>query len=97
MFSVVDDALASRFEIFNGLLDEAEIVFECGEQNIGDMQRPRFAEDRADRCLRIEQGLDVGIVFWSTFHTTGGTKGSNECILPLHIAGTLEEFNILRI
>ena len=45
--------------------------------------------------LRIEQGLDVGIIFGSAFDAAGGTECGNERILPLHIAGALEEFNIL--
>ena len=38
----------------------------CRLQNFGDVQRPRFAEDGADRCLRIDQRFDIGIVFRST-------------------------------
>ena len=97
MFGVVDDALAIGFEIRNRLLDDAQIIFKCGEQNFSNVQGPRLAKDGADRRLRIEQRFDVGIIFGSAFDAAGGTEGGDQCILPLHIAGTLEEFNILWI
>ena len=45
--------------------------------------------------LRIKQGFDVGIVFGSAFDAAGGAERGDQRILPLHIAGALEEFNIL--
>ena len=61
------------------------------------MKSPRFAEDGADGCVGIKQGFDVGIVFGSAFDTAGGTERGNERILPLHVVGALEEFNIFGI
>ena len=50
MLGVVDDAPALRFEIGQTLLDDAQVVVEGGPQHFGDVQRPRFAEDGADRA-----------------------------------------------
>ena len=85
------------FEIRDRLLDDAQVVFVGGLQNFLDVQRPRLAEDGADRRVRIEQRLDVGVVFGSAFDAAGRTERGDERILPLHVAGALEEFNILRI
>ena len=97
MLGVVDDAPVVGAQIGNGLLDDAQVVFQRGEQNIGDMQRPGLAENGADGCLRIEQRLDVGIVFGSAFDAAGGTECGDQRILPFHVAGALEEFNILGV
>ena len=97
MLGIIDDALAIGFEIRNRLFDDAQIIFERCEQNFPDVKSPCFAKDGADRRLRIEQRFDVGIVFGSAFDAAGGTERGDERVLPLHIAGALEEFNILRI
>ena len=82
------------FEIGNRLFDDAQVIFEGGQQDFGDMQRPCLAEDGADRRVRIEQGLDVGIIFRAALDPAGGTEGCDQGILPFQVAGTLEEFNI---
>ncbi len=45
----------------------------------------------------IEQGFDVGVVLGSAFDAAGGTERGNQRILPFHVVGALEEFNILWI
>src|SRR6266487_218900 len=97
MLSIVDHAFAVSFEIRDGLPDDSKIIFKCGKQYFLDMQSPRFAEDRADRCMRVDQCFDVSVIFGSAFYTACGTERSDEGIIPLHITGTLEEFDIFRI
>src|SRR5215212_5857832 len=97
MFSIIDHALVIGFEINNRLLDDSEIIFEGCEQYFFDVQSPGLAKDRADRGLRIEQCFDVGIAFGSAFDAASRAERGDESILPLHIPGTLEEFNILWI
>ena len=90
-------ALAVGFEIGDGIFDDAQVVFVGGLQDFLDVQRPGFAEDGADGRARIEQGFDVGVVFGSAFDAAGGAERRDQRILPFHVAGALEEFNILRI
>src|SRR5258706_5903687 len=97
MLGVIDDALTIGFEIRNRLFDDSQIIFVCGEQYFLYVKSPRFAEDSADGCIRVNERFDVGIVFGSTFDAAGRAKRGNQCILPLRIAGALEEFNIFRI
>ena len=48
MLGIVDDALAVGFEIRDGLLDDAQVVFVGGLQNFLDVKRPCLAKDGAD-------------------------------------------------
>src|SRR6266498_3023341 len=61
------------------------------------MKSPGLAKDRADRRSRIKQRSDIGIILRSAFDAAGRSKCSDERILPIHIAGTFKEFNILGI
>jgi hypothetical protein len=51
MLGIIDDPLAIGFEIRHGLLDDPEIIFERGLQNLLDVQRPCLAENGTDRGM----------------------------------------------
>ena len=97
VFRIVDHALAVIPEIRDGMLDDAQIIVGRGEQDVRDVQRPRLAENGADRCPRIEQGLDVDIIFGAGFNPACSSECGNERRLPLQVTGALEELNIFRI
>src|SRR5215213_9207880 len=46
MFGIIDHALVIGFEISNRLLDDSEIIFECGQQHFLHVQSPGLAKDR---------------------------------------------------
>ena len=79
------------------MLDDAQVDVQGRLQNIGDVKRPRFAKDGADRRIRIEHGFDAGIVFRSAFDAASRAECRDQRVLPLYIAGALEEFHILWI
>ena len=45
----------------------------------------------------LSKRLDVGIVLGPAFDPAGGAKRSDEGVLPLDVAGALEEFNIFGV
>ena len=49
MFGVIDHAAALRAQIGEALLDDAQVLFVGRAQHFGDVQRPRLADDGADR------------------------------------------------
>ncbi len=85
------------FQIGNRLLDDAQVIVQGCQQDVGNVQRPRFAKESADGRMRIDQGFDVGVVFGPAFDAAGGTEGCDERILPFEVAGALEEFNVLGV
>lgn len=95
MLGIIDDPFAVCLEIRHGLLDDPEIIFERGLQNLPDMQRPCLAKNGTDRCMRIDQGLDIGVIFGAAFDAAGGAERRDQRVLPLRVAGTLEELDIL--
>src|SRR5690349_2813178 len=86
-----------RLQVGYRLLDNAQIVFQSRLQHFFYMQGPGFSKNGANRGMGVDQGFDIGIIFGSPFHATGRAEGSDESVLPLHILGTFEKFNIFRI
>ncbi len=97
MLGVVNDAAALGAQVSHRLLDDAQVVLQRGEQHIGDVQGPGFAEQGANRRPRLDQRLDVGIVLRAALGPAGGAKGGDQRGFPLQIAGALEKLDILRV
>ena len=97
VLSVVDHTPALRPQIGQALLDDAQVVVERRPQHLGDVQRPRFADHGANRCPRVEHGLDVRVVFRITLRATSGAERGDEGRLPLDVLRSLKEFCVLRV
>src|SRR5574341_115736 len=66
-------------------MNNPKILIWCGLEDFGDMQSPGLANDRADRGVRVEQSLDVGIVFGLAASPAGRAKGSHQSVLPVEV------------
>ncbi len=97
MLGIVNDPAASGAQVGHRLLDDAQVVLQRGEQHVGDVQGPGFAEEGAHRRPGIEQRLDIGVVLRTALDPAGGAKGGDQRGFPLQIAGALEKLGILGI
>src|SRR6266498_3329953 len=97
MFRIINHAFVVAFEVGHRLFNDAQVIFECGEQHFLDVQRPCLAEDRTDWRLRIDERFDIGIIFRPSFDAASGAERGDKRILPLYITGTFKEFYILRV
>src|SRR5574341_747657 len=78
-------------------MNNPKILIWCGLEDFGDMQSPGLANDRADRGVRVEQSLDIGIVSGLAASPAGRAKGSHQSVLPVEVADALEELGIFGI
>src|SRR6266508_4316560 len=69
----------------------------CAWMPSGVFTSARTARNVSPICHGIEPGLDVRVVLRPAAHAAGGAEGGHEGALPLHPAGPLEEFGVLRV
>ena len=97
MLGVIDHALPVGAQVSDRLLDNTQVIFKGCQQNVPHMQCPCFSKDRANGRVRVDQRLDISIIFGPPLDTASGTEGCNERVLPGQIACSFKEFYILRI
>ena len=97
MFGVIENNFAVVFEKLDRVGDHGQVFIRRDAEHFGHMQKPRFAHDGDNRCLRFEQ-LTHQVVFFDTHafaasHAERGDLG----IFELAAFGLLKELHVLGI
>ena len=97
VLGVIEHLAALRLEVTHGVGDHREVFLERDLEDLGDMQRPRLADDRHRGRLRIEEHLHLRIVFDPHLAAARHAECGDLRVLPSALRRLLEECGVLRI
>ena len=97
MLGVVDHLASAFGDVGDALGDHGEVLgARCLKDRLN-VQGPALAEDRDDRRLGIEEGIQVGVVARPVRLVTRAAERGESRTLPADLLRRREELNVLRI
>jgi hypothetical protein len=94
---IVEHLAAARLAVAHRIVNHLPIFFERRVQHIADLHVPAFADDRDNRCLGIEQGLQAGVLLRSNTFAARHAERGNLCMLERQLAHFSKIFEVLGI
>ena len=77
MLGVVHDFLAVLLKVTHGVADHRQVFLRCGPNDFRHVQRPRFADHRHHRRVRLDKHIDLRVILALRVRAARAPEGRN--------------------